>query len=786
MADDTNKIQKQLRDAHIEALKMEKERIAAQRIALKNQEEINKSNREVEEATKNLQGNFKNLVKDLAKVNKDVAISAANVRTGANKTFEDIITFRKRSKLTSDLKNDPILISATQAIVEAKKKQAKEIEEDTEIFAAKNRIEKIQLEQAKKGSDRVALEEERTKLQSDIDGRVTTIKALHVKDIEEATEREKRVRDNIDTQLEKAGKAENYNKWSNGIKELSGGLIDVAGTLDTGVQKINAFKDVISGSLAPFKKGFDGVKNMAGKLSATMRGESEEKEGLGDSVKKLTSEVDENARKQKKGTSVVGKLIKNLGVFGIIIAGLAFVFMKLKDSSERLQKFLSRWGWGEDDNEKSQAQAFENLKSKYAIDMAGALDDNEKNRLTQNYRAQLEALYIKQDQRWKDLSEDERKKRLDTGMALSSTYVSHKANLASKLALKSNPANSFNEARKQALKAERNNIGQYKTKDSLTQNLRKNLNPFEKTPTANQNANAFRNSMKALKEGAKWKSMSVGQKLALWAKRGGTVASVYFTGDQILDHLNQADDMNAALEDLMFPDEGPAQIHPHQYMIMRQLIKNNKIEKIATEVTAASAALYAGGHTLNVTSKLATGATVASGGTGALPAYAAAGLASILAGGFTYLAVAGFGDYIFNSDDKLIAMLNENGEWQDFDDPEAANAKAEEIKKEIGRIRMENGIIDINGIDTSKGEFISENNWSIKHNDVFNPYPLGHPLNPHSQFAVDKNIVQSRIDPKYTTNNNISVNGTSARNESLEVQRMRWLEGLQDGAVPYK
>ena len=184
MADDISKINKGAMDAAVENFKLEKERVAMQRIALENQKKVTEQQKDLSKETEGIQGKFASLVDNLSKVNADMAISAARQKQSNKDTFESIITMRQVNKVTKDLEKDGQLIAATKRLTDAKQKQAEEIEKDGEIYAARNRIEEIRLEQSKEGANRVALEEERNRLQSDIDSRTTTIKAMHLKDIE--------------------------------------------------------------------------------------------------------------------------------------------------------------------------------------------------------------------------------------------------------------------------------------------------------------------------------------------------------------------------------------------------------------------------------------------------------------------------------------------------------------------------------------------------------------------------------------------------------------------------
>ena len=670
MADDTSKINKGAMDAAVEAFKLEKQRVSMQRIALENQKEVTKQTKELSQETEGIQGKFASLVDNLSKVNASMAISAARQKQSNKDTFESIITMRQVNKVTKDLEKDGQLIAATKRLKDAKQKQAEEIEKDGEIYAAKNRIEKIRLEQAEEGANRVALEEERNKLQSEIDSRTTTIKAMHLKDIEDAQESELKAIERGEQLLKQAGKAEGYNKFSDGLKELSGGIIDIAGTLDTAVTKVNAFGDVVSGIAAPFISGVKGIWNFGGKLGSAMRGEADTKDELSKKTKNLAETVADSDRIQKRGNKSLVKTIANFGMFGVIALALMYAFYKLKDSIEPLSNMLNRWGFGDSDNEPSQKQAFDQLQIDYSIDMKTATTQADKDRITEAYKEKVKAMLYKQDKRVQDLEEDEFDKLVDQTMSASATYLTYKTNAAINRQLVNiktpTPPPAITPETHPDLKT---------TKDGTK--VDKRTKAFK---DAQKNLKPKNNAWSSLKRGAAWAALTPAEKLSKWLGRGGIVVTAGMTGKEIWDEIGFADDMQGALDEMMFPEDGSASpIDAETYMRVSAMIDRNMYEQLATKVTATGVGMGVGAGTFAALQPAMLAASPWTLG----GSYLIGGGASILTGGLAYLGTEMFGDWIFDTDDKLLDFVaNQNLTDIDYSDPKLAQKHYEIIKNE--------------------------------------------------------------------------------------------------------
>ena len=670
MADDISKINKGAMDAAVENFKLEKERVTMQRVALENQKKVTEQQKELSKETEGIQGKFASLVDNLSKVNADMAISAARQKQSNKDTFESIITMRQVNKVTKDLEKDGQLIAATKRLTDAKQKQAEEIEKDGEIYAARNRIEQIRLEQSKEGANRVALEEERNRLQSDIDSRTTTIKAMHLKDIEEAQESELKARERGEQLLKQAGKAEGYNKFSDGLKELSGGIIDVAGTLDTAVTKVNALGDVIGGIASPFISGAKGLYNFGGRISNALKGESDSKEELSKKTKNLAQTVAESDRIQKKGNKSLVKTIANFGMFGILALALMYAFQKLKDASEGFSNFLNRWGFGSDNKTENQMPLANQLKIDYAIDMKGARSQADKDRITEIYKEKYKAMLFKQDKRVAELEEEEFNKLLDQTMSTSATYLTYKSNAAINSALTKISTPTPNPP---VITAQNN--PQIPTKKDGTPDQR-----TKEYKDAKKNLKPKSNVWDGLKRGAAWTALTPAEKLTKWVGRGGVVVTAGMTGMEIWDEISFAGDMQAALDEMMFPEDGsPSPIDAQTYMRVSAMIDRNMYEQLATKVASTGLGLATTAGTFTaLQAPMAAAAPYTLGGS-----YLIGGGISALAGGAVYLGTEMFGDYIFDTDDKLMEFVaNRNLTDMDYSDPVLTEKMYEVIKNE--------------------------------------------------------------------------------------------------------
>jgi hypothetical protein len=326
--------------------------VASQRAMTSAQEKGVKSQEEYADATKNLNTKFKGLTSKLAEVNGDLAISAANIRTGSKDTFEGFLTNKKLAKGMADAANNKELKDATEALVAKQKQQTKEIEENIKVYRAKTEMESLMNEQSKTTDalKRLDLQGKIDEEQKIIDAESKKVKDAFERDLEKLQENEKRIRTAIQTDLEESTDSKGYSDFTDGLKELSGGMLDIGGFLDDATKKFNAVQKV-----------FGGIGKAANFMTGGMLQQKDASDGLTDSIKgvvlgnqqqeessnKLFGMVEGNVLEasliSKKQTKAMMPFLKQMGLGTLILGALGVAVLMLMDRFEGFDRWVQRF-----------------------------------------------------------------------------------------------------------------------------------------------------------------------------------------------------------------------------------------------------------------------------------------------------------------------------------------------------------------------------------------------------------------------------------------------------------
>lgn len=288
------------------------------------QDEYNKkvreASRELEKQTATLRTPFKQLVGRIKETNAEFAKIAADNIGQTQDTWKGLITQGKKERLIKAQKADEEFKAASAAVKKQAEQQAiletekQKLEEDYIV----NREEAIKADVYGKNSLRALNEQqmflenkfnnatnaEKIKIAEQLEslaGTISTRKSNITKTLDAEKDRElksidKRIRDEqlaireqrkyvdetnatLENELEKASKTENYDKFTKGIKTLSGGLIDIAGVLDPIAETWGAFRDVTAVTQEFYKN---------------LRGNNKREEIRGEKIDQFTELTDEN------------------------------------------------------------------------------------------------------------------------------------------------------------------------------------------------------------------------------------------------------------------------------------------------------------------------------------------------------------------------------------------------------------------------------------------------------------------------------------------------------------
>ena len=338
-------------------------------------EEYNKkileSGREIQKSTDSLRTPFKQLVGRIKETNEEFAKIAADNIGQTQDTWKGLITQGKKERLIRAQENDKKFKSASAAVKKQEENQAllETRKQQLEEEYITNREKLLKADVYGKDSlralneDKLVLEDKynnatnanKIKIAKDLEELSTTIstresnitktldsqKDREVEEIDNrvkqeqlATRKQRKYIDKtnaeLEFQLDKASKTENYDKFTKGIKTLTGGMVDISGVLDPVAEQLGALRDVTSVLATPFKAGLSKIGDFF----------KEEKEELSESNEEF---MDKNEESQKKSDKSLTGWIKKLGVSGVLmlalVAAIVATIAKFGDLDKALNKF---------------------------------------------------------------------------------------------------------------------------------------------------------------------------------------------------------------------------------------------------------------------------------------------------------------------------------------------------------------------------------------------------------------------------------------------------------------
>lgn len=252
-----------------------------------------KESKELTKAQKGLNKKFTELTTRMGEVNGTLAKEAANLRKSSRDTFQGMLNARKLAKVSEAIANDMQLQQLGEHIDNLNednkelqkahddiiKEREDSLKTDESLNTKREQLEALQtnldtnIYTSKKAEK--AAQESANALQRQINKEITDIQSIYAKDIETAALELKQSEEVLSEQrklqaermemysdhLEDASKDGNFSKFSDGLKELSGGTIDLGDAFDKVVKKFNAIKNVVE-SLGKFGESLQGLSIM--------------------------------------------------------------------------------------------------------------------------------------------------------------------------------------------------------------------------------------------------------------------------------------------------------------------------------------------------------------------------------------------------------------------------------------------------------------------------------------------------------------------------------------------
>jgi len=327
----------------------------------KSRAELQKQVNALSETTKGFSKPFKNAIDELKNINIDVAETAANLRKNSKDSFAGMLASNQLLKAQRKAAADPEFAKVNSAVKESLRKQEEiqnsindKLQSSATLIEMQKTINEKVLEAENLGVDSTREQKEKAlKEISDLESELAKAKetevALENRRLEETKKAtdvlvavQKKNNDKVKKDLEDASSSESFGKFSSGLKELSGGIIDISAVLDPLVSKFNAVKDVgggllsAAGNISEVVQGFDNVdkenvvKEKAKGLKDRILGNKKEKK-QGEKVlkdkttlSKKNNKVDATNLKNKK--VIGGKLGAISTAFSGILATLGLIF----------------------------------------------------------------------------------------------------------------------------------------------------------------------------------------------------------------------------------------------------------------------------------------------------------------------------------------------------------------------------------------------------------------------------------------------------------------------------
>ena len=611
-------------------------------------EEFNKKvkeqTKEVEKSTSSLRAPFRQLIGQIQETNSEFAKIAAESIGGTQDTMKGLMTQRRKLKITERLETQDYA-QASKDVKASLKRQA-QLEEDKyqqeksfvdskkELLEQdKKNIATINLNKKKADLDeeyltankarRKEITDDLATVDADISERQTFItKELTSQNEEFIKVNEEKLKDEkegrhaaaklvdetntkLEEQLAEAEKTENYDKFTKGIKTLTGGLVDINAVLDPIAETWGAVRDVSSVIATPFKA-------MSSSIGGFFKSEKEENEELREeNEEREQKDLKKKDKLQEKSNKSLFSFVKGMNPLTLLFGALVIACLALLARFTDLDDWIKTFTGNKDEDAMDElADLTEEFKKAFESEK-----DPEK-------RAELEKEFL---QKQKELLEQQNSRiaqnniqdGLDiTGDALTTTVGA--------------------------------NLG-VRTGDAVQDIADAWRNP---TPTAvNPNTGKVDMRLKENKNPSTWKRFKEAAKRTLKPKKlltkgnlAMTTIGVGLTGQEVYADLQELETAREKIEYLRVNQIITPEEYDQALIDLEEMGREAYVKPSAMAIAGAAGSLLVGGI-LSFT------------GIGTVP-----GIALATAGGITLAAAAGIGtDMKMQGDDKIYDLLSSKG-----------------------------------------------------------------------------------------------------------------------------
>ena len=317
----------------------------------KSRAELQKQVNALSETTKGFSKPFKNAIDELKNINIDVAETAANLRKNSKDSFAGMLASNQLLKAQRKAAADPEFAKVNSAVKESLRKQEEiqnsindKLQSSATLIEMQKTINEKVLEAENLGVDSTREQKEKAlKEISDLESELAKAKetevALENRRLEETKKAtdvlvavQKKNNDKVKKDLEDASSSESFGKFSSGLKELSGGIIDISAVLDPLVSKFNAVKDVgggllsAAGNISEVVQGFDSNDNNSNIVKEKAQGLKDRILGNKKEKKQGEKVLKDKTTLSKKNNKVDATNLKNKQVIGGKLGAISTAF----------------------------------------------------------------------------------------------------------------------------------------------------------------------------------------------------------------------------------------------------------------------------------------------------------------------------------------------------------------------------------------------------------------------------------------------------------------------------
>ena len=313
----------------------------------KRRQELEKTVREITETTSDFKPAFKNVIDQIRDINVDVAKTAADLRASSKNTFSGALASRRLLKAQNEIASDEEFKKVNKAVEDSLKREEELVNQRTarieQAMKSGNVLGKIDKKLAEL-TERSVNEsgfwlnatmkeiEDLQKTRKEKEEEITASYDLRIenesKSREKSQKRQEEINKKAEEHMKRMSSTAGFDDFSDGLKELTGGMLDIAAPLDFMVKKWNAVGQVAKSVRSGFNAIREGGSNLVDKLTKVGDDtESNQEESNKSNLNLLKQREKGDKNHLKEQGKVTGKLSGIFNTLKTIAAGFSLLLI---------------------------------------------------------------------------------------------------------------------------------------------------------------------------------------------------------------------------------------------------------------------------------------------------------------------------------------------------------------------------------------------------------------------------------------------------------------------------